>query len=398
MHADRPPIPGVARLRAGIRRSDVALVAVVVAVNVAGVAAELAESPYPAPIPAGAYALAVLAGLLVLPRRTVPGWTAVAVTVVCAAYHLLGYPGYGPGTALFAVAYALTGYGSGRSGLVRAAAVIAVNSGIVLAPPHSAFGNLWAVLGPATGMIAAAAFGEAARARAVAVAEQLRRVRQTAEEDVRRRITDERLTIARELHDVLAHTITVIGVQAAAGGEAVDRSPAEAKAAFDTIRGATKEAMSELRGTLKLLRSNANPSTAEPLPAEPQPRLADLPRLVDQASQAGLRADVVTTGDPTGLPLAVELAAYRIVQEALTNVIRHAAARTVHLRLDYRPDAVHLDITDDGVGATEPATTGHGLIGMRERARAVGGTLSAGAPDTGARGFQVRAELPTGAV
>jgi signal transduction histidine kinase len=245
--------------------------------------------------------------------------------------------------------------------------------------------NLGAVVGVAALFAAMLAAANATRAWRVAAEEKLRRI--TEESD--RRSVAERLTIARELHDVLAHTISLISVQAAVGLDAMDARPAQARAALTNIRGAAKDAMTELRSTLRVLRD----STATDEPA-PQPRLGEVAHLVDRTTEAGVQTTLHTEGDLVDIPTGVELAGYRIIQEALTNVLRHARASRATVRIEYRPDALLVEVVDDGRATSGGYADGHGMIGMRERVRAVGGTFEAG-PQPG-RGFAVRARLDLG--
>ncbi len=190
-----------------------------------------------------------------------------------------------------------------------------------------------------------------------------------------RRVDEERLRIARELHDVLAHSISVINVQAGVGLALLDSDPEQARSALSTIKAASKEALGEVRQVLDTLRS---PGEA---PRTPAPGLDRLPELVEQAAAAGLRVEVTAEGDASALPPGVDLAAFRILQEALTNVMRHSAARTARVRLGWRPRLLELRVDDDG-----PATGGG------ERAAALGGTVEAGPRPDG--GFRVTATLP----
>jgi signal transduction histidine kinase len=201
---------------------------------------------------------------------------------------------------------------------------------------------------------------------------------------------EERARIARELHDVVAHGLSLMVVQAEAAEEMLGRSPEAAVQPVRRVQETGREALGEMRRLLGVLRTTdggAGSGTA------PQPSLRRLPDLVREAADVGLRVEVVVEGDPVDLPLGVELAAYRIVQEALTNTRRHARARTACVRLRYRPAELAIEVTDDGRGPAG-GRPGHGLIGMRERAALYGGTLEAGpAPDGG---FRVRAVLPLG--
>jgi signal transduction histidine kinase len=202
----------------------------------------------------------------------------------------------------------------------------------------------------------------------------------------------ERARIARELHDVVAHGLSLMVVQAEAAEAMLARSPEAAAAPLHRVQETGRQSIAEMRRLLGVLRSAGDvvPSTA------PQPSLRRLPDLVREAADVGLRVDVEVEGDRRDLPLGVELAAYRIVQEALTNSRRHSRARVAHVRLGYASEALRVEVTDDGPGGGEhPAPAGHGLIGMRERAALYGGTLEAG-PRVDGAGFRVVALLPAG--
>jgi len=201
---------------------------------------------------------------------------------------------------------------------------------------------------------------------------------------------EERLRIARELHDVVAHNISLMVVQAQALGATVgaeEQTRDSALAIADLGRGA----MSEMHRTLELMRaSDAADERA------PQPTLAGLDALIEQARAAGVSVELSVDGDPHALDAGVELSAYRIVQEALTNVIKHAGPAHVAVRVSYAQDQLAIEIVDDGVGTGGPETprSGHGLVGMRERVALFGGTLRTGPDDGG--GFRVQALLPYG--
>ncbi|MFC8225990.1 sensor histidine kinase [Streptomyces sp. NPDC057287] len=203
----------------------------------------------------------------------------------------------------------------------------------------------------------------------------------------RRRADEERLRMARELHDVLAHSISVINVQAGVGLALLDSDPEQARTALTTIKSASKEALGEVRQVLENLRA---PGDA---PRAPAPGLDRLPELVDQAAGAGLTVTVETDGARGPVPPGADLAAFRIVQEALTNVVRHSGSRTAHIRVAHGDAHLGLVIDDEGPATGDEAGgSGNGLIGMRERAAALGGTIDAGPRPGG--GFRVTAELP----
>ena len=202
----------------------------------------------------------------------------------------------------------------------------------------------------------------------------------------------ERARIARELHDVVAHGLSLMVVQAEAAEAMLARSPEAAAAPLHRVQETGRQSIAEMRRLLGVLRSagDAVPSTA------PQPSLSRLPDLVREAADVGLRVDVEVDGERRDLPLGIELAAYRIVQEALTNTRRHSGARVAHVRLGYGAEALRVEVTDDGTAGGHPLSpAGHGLIGMRERVALYGGTLEAGRGADGV-GFRVVALLPVG--
>ncbi|MGH6654192.1 MAG: sensor histidine kinase [Actinocrinis sp.] len=222
-------------------------------------------------------------------------------------------------------------------------------------------------------------------------------VRAQAEDQMRvqreqswRTATEERLRIARELHDVVAHGMSVITVQAGVGGHLLDERPEQARAALAVIETTGREALRELRQLLGVLREDG----AEAARA-PAPRIADLDDVVRRVRQAGIVVDLDVRGERRALSGGVELSAYRIVQEALTNVVKHAHTDRCRVRLTYREDALGIEVTDDGAGAgprgREP---GHGIVGMRERAALHGGTFEAGPLPL--RGYRIEAGIPLG--
>jgi len=214
--------------------------------------------------------------------------------------------------------------------------------------------------------------------------------------DAERRVDEERLRIARELHDVVAHTMATITVQAAAASQLLRDRPDEAAASLKAIRAASKDGLRELRAILDVLRS-ANGGTDETAdPTQPTPGLARLDALAEGVRAAGLPVTVTVTGQPRDLPALTDLSAFRIVQEALTNALRHAGPATAAVTVDYGADELRVEITDTGRGLTsaaaEAAAAGHGLRGMRERATAAGGTIDTGPLPGG--GFRVAARFP----
>ncbi|MFE6666998.1 sensor histidine kinase [Streptomyces sp. NPDC057697] len=238
---------------------------------------------------------------------------------------------------------------------------------------------------------AAYAFGRftvTRRACLRAVEDRARQLELTNRIEAEQAAARERARIAREMHDILSHAVSLMIVQAEAGPVAVRTAPERAEAAFDAISETGRDAMVQLRRILGVLRENEGPPEA---PREPQPALAGLPGLVERVRGSGPAVSYEVTGHPRPPGPAVETTVYRIVQEALTNVVRHADATTVRILLDHGPEALTLTVTDDGRGPGGGA--GLGLVGIRERAAAHGGTARTGAGPNG-RGFRVRVTIP----
>ena len=212
-------------------------------------------------------------------------------------------------------------------------------------------------------------------------------VRNRQAEETRRRAMQERLAIARDLHDVVAHNISVINVQANTALHLMDRQPERAREALTAIHEVSRQALGELRSVLGVLRADG----ADP-PLVPSPGLGRLGELAAHTRTAGIAVTVEQEGVPRPVPAGVDAAAYRIVQEALTNTVRHSGGRAATVRLCYDPDALTIEVDDDGRAATPPRS-GNGVAGMTERARTLGGTLDAGPRPGG--GFRVLARLPT---
>jgi signal transduction histidine kinase len=217
--------------------------------------------------------------------------------------------------------------------------------------------------------------------------------RRARQEETQRRVYKERLRIAQEVHDVVGHSLAVINLQAGVALHVVGRRPEQAEVALAAIKRSSKEALEELRGTLAVFRQ-PEPDNQDG-PRWPAPGLGQLEALAAAMAEGGLPIQVAVTGRRTSLPAAVDTAGYRIVQESLTNVVRHAGPATATVRVDYQPDALVVEIADTGAGQATARPAGHGIAGMRERAAAVGGTLQAGPSGDG--GFLVRARLPLGA-
>jgi signal transduction histidine kinase len=237
-------------------------------------------------------------------------------------------------------------------------------------------------------VVAAEALGDSRRQRGQAMAERDETRRAMADTLHDRAAMGERARIARDLHDVVAHHVSAIAVQAETARLTIDGLPDEGRAQFAAIGDTARDALGEMRRLLGVLRADAN---GEPERA-PQPGLALLDELVETARAAGSEVRLTVDGEAKTLPPGVDLCAYRILQEALTNARRHAPGADVEVELGYGTEALRLSVRDHGPGPSEAELDGHGLLGMRERVLMVGGTLSIGpAPDGG---FAVEAELP----
>jgi signal transduction histidine kinase len=350
----------------------------------------------PRPLDAVAVGLVgVVAGALAL-RRRYPISVLVALNAVALTWSAAQYPGrlipLTPLIACYTLA-ALRGWRWGLAGAVLTAltALLAIRVAFGATVPAGTSGN--AVLMAATVGAAGTAVGYY-RTLLVATRAQLAREAQTRDEQARRRAVEERLRIARELHDVFGHTMATISVQAGVGIHLLQTRPAQAAEALTTIKQISDQGLTDVKTILGVLRADNDPDQ----PRAPRGGLDQLDTLLDPVRAAGVQPQLTVHGSARPLPTAIDLAAYRIIQEALTNVLRHARARTVQVDLCYEPSQVVIRILDDGWAASAGQTgtngqDGHGISGMRERALALSGQFTAGPHPDG--GFQVRCALPT---
>ncbi|MER5642974.1 histidine kinase [Streptosporangium sp. NPDC002524] len=327
------------------------------------------------------YALLAAGGLALAARRRAPVLV-LAVTGLCAVgYQAAGFD-------VPAVAYLFAVYAAVRAG--HRAVTVAASVGMLAALPLAALVSgphgLGEALAQARGalelawLVAAGAAGEALR-QAERRAEEAERTR---EETARHRADEERLHIARELHDSLTHQISIIKVQAEVAVHVARRRGERVPEALLAIQAAGREATRELRATLQALRDDDT---------TPPRGLDHIPELLERARAIGLDATLTVEGQRHDVPAAVSRTVYRIVQESLTNISRHAAAATASVRIGYRPDGLEIRVDDDGEATPDAAPVpGVGLLGMRERVTALGGRLRAEPRREG--GFTVRAELP----
>lgn len=371
--------------------------ALLVAVGAADIAHDPRSTSFPGS-PAVHLAFLVAAAAPFAVRRRWPAISACAGAVLACAWTATTYPVSAQGSfeafvVLLAAAYTAANHLDGRRLHLVSAAIlglIAVGLVVAAAAGDDALSSLpvllwWVAVWLVTRLL---------RRRQRQLAEQRRRADELAYEAGRvaaEAAIEERSRIARELHDVVAHSLSVMVVQAAAERrdfEAGRSDPASTAAVLQAVEDAGREALVELRGLLGLLR---RPSDGPAL--APQPGLGDLDRLVAETRDAGLDVAVVRDSDLGGLPAGIDLAAYRVVQEALTNVVKHAGATRCEVRVSRRGRSVEIVVTDDGrgVAGSWPAG-GHGVLGMRERATMYGGTLDAGPMPGG--GYRVRACLP----
>jgi signal transduction histidine kinase len=338
--------------------------------------------------------IGVVAGALAV-RGRYPILVLVALNAVTLAWSAAQYPGrliiLAPLIACYNLA-ALRGWRWGLVGTTATALSALVATRLAFGASEPAGANASAVWMAATAGAAGTAVGYY-RALLVATRAELAREAQTREEQARRRGAEERLRIARELHDIVGHTLATISVQAGVGIHLFQRRPAQALEALTTIKQVSDQGLADVRTILGVLRADGDPDQ----PRTPRGGLDQLDTLLDRVRAAGVQPQLTIHGSARPLPAAVDLAAYRIIQESLTNVLRHACAHTAWLDLRYEPPQVVIHILDDGSASPREAGTigqaGHGISGMRERALALSGQFTAGAHPDG--GFQVRCALPT---
>ncbi len=337
--------------------------------------------------------LGVLAGSIALPfRRRRPE----AVLAICAAGAVLlvviGFRGPSLITVPLAMYTVATMVDRRRARLALGLVAGALAIGAIAAIGGPGFGS--AVTGAALTGIGWLA-GENVRGRrayAQDVADRAAEREREREDRIRRAAADERMRIARELHDVVAHTMSVIAVRSGVARAVLDTRPEEAGEALAIIEQTSRQALQEMRHLVGVLRQGEDATVAPP-ELGPAPGLADLVPLLEQVAQAGVTVTVDQQGNQRALPPGIDLSAYRIIQEALTNVVRHAGTARAQLRITYGPSNIEIEITNPvapGYG-TGNGEGGHGLVGMRERVALYGGELTAG-PTT--HGFEVVARLP----
>ena len=342
------------------------------------------------------WSLVVAMNVPVAGRRTAPVaalWTAVACT---APFWVLDYPDDPTGPNLLILVYSLAAH-EGRPRSIRHFwGAFAVMTGVLVAGVISVEENLPWIAVPANVVVFGTAWilGDNLRTRRKYLAElELKASRNEEHQraEAQRAVAEERTRIARELHDVVAHSMSVMVVQAGAARRILATDPARASEALGAVEATGRESLTEMRRMLGVLRNVDEEAAA----LSPQPGLDDFDRLLQNCDEAGLPVALTVTGQVRRLAPGLELNAYRVVQESLTNSLKHAGPATATVHLHYRGDALEVEVTDDGRGAaaTTAGGSGQGLIGMRERVEAYGGHLTAGPRPGG--GFAVNATFLT---
>jgi signal transduction histidine kinase len=386
---NRPHQPGLPPRGAAARRwaTDGAIAVVVIAIEAGGTLASAGWHHGHATAGAATYLLLAVGGASLIARRRYP----VGVLAVTLAVAI--WPGAASQARLIWIAL-IVAFFTAVQARRRAAAIASLVIGYAASvwPPwligtrgHASAGF---AVGLAILLLFLLAVAEVIRARGQRTAA----LEHSRQEELRRQAGEERLRIARDLHDVVAHNISVINVQANTALHLMDRQPHRARSALTTINEVSGQALAELRSVLGVLRA-----VDESAPRAPAPGLARLGDLADTAAAAGVAVRLEESGQRVPLPADVDLAAYRIVQEALTNTARHSGSTSATIRIAYREDALVLEIHDGGARRPgrppgQPRGTGSGIAGMTERAAALGGTLRAGPRPGG--GFAVQARLP----
>jgi signal transduction histidine kinase len=397
------------RVRMPVLAQDALLGVLVAVMHVQGVLAKPPDAPVRPLTDFGhlGFVLLIVSGLVLVARRRWPATVFIIAALASLVYFSLDFSD-GPGwIGLFIALYTLTAYGDGRRSVVIAAVGITVlATGWLIVgsdvEPRAAIG--WVFFRIAASVMAAA-LGESVRTRRVVAADALERAaraERTREEEARSRVEAERLRIAREVHDTVAHAIAIINVQAGVTAYMLDKRPDRAREALVTIEQTSAQALHEMRAVLGVLRDTDNGRV-------PRPGVGQVNELTAMAREAGLDVKLDVPSPTSPLPSAVDHTVYRILQEAITNVIRHVGPTQVTVALEYGTDALEIRVTDEGArgadgedpwgrqqaagaldgGSTEP---GRGLVGMRERCGLLGGELTAGRRTCG--GFEVKARLP----
>jgi len=375
--------PGLSLRRPRISRTDLLIAGAVAVAQILFTTLAARHQDQRAALDAGAYALLAASAAALLFRRSYPSAVLAFTLATTLAYLLLDYA-RGPVVIAVVVAFA-TAVVRGRRRTAWASLLLGYAAFIGLGGlTGSDDVSLGGALGLAAWLLVLGAAAELFRARR----ERVVAARRARRQESLRRVGEERLRIARELHDVLAHNVSLINVQAGVALHLLDEHPEQAEPALAAIKQASAEVLREMRSVLGTLRQ-----ADEQAPRAPAPGLARLDELIAKMRSAGLEVEVAVAGERRALPTAVDLAAYRIVQEALTNVTRHSGGAATRVRLRYGAAELLVEVANERgrVPAAGPVEEGNGIVGMRERAEGLGGEFSA---EPRAGGFLVRARLP----
>jgi len=338
-------------------------------------------------------------------RRRAPLPVLVLASVPVLALIALGYSSAVIGSGLFLAAYTVAAWSDARiTGVAAGYVVVLLAALAALAPRSMQLGELATNAALFTGAFALGRSANDRRQNLALLQDRAALAENARLERAGHAVADERLRIAQELHDVLAHSLGVIALQAGVGAHIIDADPAEAKASLVAIAATSRSSLTEVRRILGALRGQgidsdqgAESDQRNPASYHPPPGLDAVGDLAAELTAAGLPVTVHVEGQPSGIPAALGLTAYRLVQESLTNVVRHAGPARAEVTLRYEPGAVVVAVVDDGRGwapATGHPTPGHGQLGMRERVAVWGGSLTTGASPGG--GYTVSARLPYG--
>jgi signal transduction histidine kinase len=361
-------------------RSSAFDVVLAVALAVVGMLDVLRSGDWPQPYVASA-ALVAFSALCLMWRRRRPllayAGTMGTLTVIAVA---LGHTEAGSSIIIgFIATYTVAAYGDNLAYAIAVGLIFAVSSSVGQAPGEAVWDAAFSVVALALPFVAGLTVRALHRRTATLETEQTVAAANAAEEERRR--------IARELHDIISHGLGLVVLQAGVADQVLDRDPDRARQALAQIRQTGQEAIGELSTLVGLIRENP------PTSADPQPTLADIERLVESTRAAGLDVQLQTLGPPRSLPAAVELNAYRVVQEGLTNALKHAGRAKVNVLLHYLPSDLEIEIVDDGHGAQRGGGGGYGLPGLRERVAVFSGSFEAGRQPEG--GWRISASFPT---
>jgi signal transduction histidine kinase len=373
----------------------------VLALVAAGLATAILVPMVPVPVaravPGGmlalGYGLVLLHTLPLAVRRRFPGTVLALCVATGLAFAALFMPPFLLGPAILVAVYSVAAYGDRRVSLASLAVAEIGLAAVWLTPAMLERSTFLLFMGVIAVAWVLGHFVGDRQVYAAQLEERTAELERAREELARQAVTEERLRLARELHDVVAHAMSVIAVQSGVGAHVAASRPEEVGKALAAIEATSRGALEELRRLLGVLRQDSEPQAS----LTPVPGLANLDRLLAEVGKAGLAVRVRVQGTPLPLPAGVDLSAYRIVQEALTNVVKHAGPAHAQVTIGYRDQELTVEVIDDGRGAVTSVSdgrmgTGHGLIGMRERVAAFNGDLQVGSRPGG--GFRVAARLP----